>query len=51
MRDAVFLLLLVAFFAIATAYVRACAAVAGIEPSPPIREQGKQDEVGEQRAA
>lgn len=33
MRDVVFVLLTVGFFALTTAYIRACAAVAGLEES------------------
>lgn len=45
MRDLAFVLTVIAFFAIATAYVRACASVVGPEPSTELDERSG-DEVG-----
>lgn len=36
MRDVAFVVLVMAFFAVAAAYVRACAAVVGPEPSAEV---------------
>jgi hypothetical protein len=43
MRDVAFVLMIVAFFAIATAYVRACASVMGPEPSTELDEHGDEE--------
>ncbi|MGQ0616128.1 MAG: hypothetical protein ACT4PW_03920 [Acidimicrobiia bacterium] len=44
MRDVAFVLMVIAFFAVASAYVRACASVVGPEPSE-LDEPGGDEEL------
>ena len=45
MRDVAFVLLVMAFFAVAAAYVRACAAVVGREPPAELEERSGDGEL------
>lgn len=45
MRDLAFILLVLAFFAVAAAYVRACASVVGPEPSAELDEHSGDEEL------
>lgn len=45
MRDVAFVLMVIAFFAVAAAYARACASVVGPEPSAELEESSGDEEL------